>query len=99
MNESYERNEFEKYRPRFSDYPVLPYEGNEEFYASIGWDKEFFDLSRQWMYIDRRFNAENLKKISEASQNIKLTEHNQVTKNNIFTLFLKPNFGGKPLLF
>ena len=96
MNESYERNEFEKYRPRFSDYPVLPYEGNEEFYASIGWDKEFFDLSRQWMYIDRRFNAENLKKISEASQNIKLTEQNQVTKNNIFTLFLKPDFGGKP---
>lgn len=61
--------QLEKYRARFSDYDVLPYEGNEAFYESIGWDEELFNVSRSWMYIDRRFNADTLKQIVEASKN------------------------------
>ena len=61
--------ELNQYRYLFSDHYVLPYEGNEEFYESLGWDKELYDVSRNWMYIDPRFNSENLKAIVETSEN------------------------------
>lgn len=58
---------FEHYRGLFTDSYHIPYEGNEEFYQSIGWDAEFYDMTRSWFFIDPRFNTENLKTIAEKS--------------------------------
>ena len=66
--------ELKQYRGQFSDYPVIPYKGNEEFYGSMGWDEEFYNVSRNWMYMDRRFTSENLKKIVEKTAETKHTD-------------------------
>ena len=63
--------ELKQYRGQFRDYPVIPYKGNEEFYGSMGWDEEFYNVSRNWMYMDRRFTSENLKKIVEKTAETK----------------------------
>ena len=61
--------ELDKYRGTYSDFYNLPYNGNEELYESLGWDEEFYTVSRHWMYLDRRFNAENLRQLVEANNN------------------------------
>lgn len=58
---------FEYYRSLYTDHPHIPFEGNEDFYESIGWDEEFFTMTKSWMFIDPRFNADNLKLIAEKS--------------------------------
>ena len=58
---------FEYYRGLYTDSYHIPYEGNEEFYESIGWDAELYNMARSWFFLDRRFNTENLKKIAEKS--------------------------------
>lgn len=65
-----EQNSFEYYRGLYTDYPHIPYEGNEEFYESIEWDQEFYNVVRDWMFIDPRFNTENLKKNAEKSADV-----------------------------
>lgn len=65
------KNSFEYYRGLYTDYPHISYEGNEEFYESIGWDREFYNVVGSWMFIDPRFNTENLKKIAEASRDMR----------------------------
>lgn len=62
---------FEYYRGLYTDRPHIEYEGNEEFYDSLGWDQEFYDVTKSWMFIDPRFNTENLKKIADASQELR----------------------------
>lgn len=65
---SEEYSEFEFYRSLYSDCYHIPYEGNEEFYESIGWDEEFYNATEQFFYMDERFNAENLKLIAEKTE-------------------------------
>lgn len=65
------QNSFEHYRGLYTDYPHITYEGNEEFYESIGWDEEFYNVVGSWMFIDPRFNTENLKKIAQASSQMR----------------------------
>ena len=81
--ETVSHSDFDVYRSHFSDYPIVPYEGNEEFYQSIGWDKSLYTMAHyKWMYIDRRFNTENLKKIYEMSKNISENQSEAVTGPN-----------------
>ena len=65
---------FEHYRGLYTDSWSIPYEGYEDFYESIGWDEEFYNMTRSWFFIDERFNTENLKKIAEKS-----AEERQIT--------------------
>lgn len=58
---------FEHYRGLYTDSYHIPYEGNEEFYQSLGWDAEFYNMTDSWFFIDRRFNIENLKAIAVES--------------------------------
>ena len=90
--EAVSRSDFNSYRVQFSDYPVAPYEGNEDFYSSIGWDKDFYDMARQWMFMDRRFNTENLRKIAEMSHTqtaaVSSEKTKEAQKENIFEQFI-----------
>ena len=65
---------FEHYRGLYTDHPHIPFDGNEDFYKSLGWDEEFYTVARSWMFIDPRFNTENLKKIAEASNGMRTDE-------------------------
>ncbi len=69
------KDSFEYYRGLYTDYPHITYKGNEEFYDSIGWDEEFYNAVGSWMFIDPRFNTENLKKIAEASSSLRMEEN------------------------
>lgn len=82
--ETMSRSDFEIYRVQFSDYPVIPFDGNEEFYESIGWDRELYTVAKDWMYIDRRFNTDNLRKITEMSKNLNTSVKVTDKKENIF---------------
>ena len=86
--ETVSHSDFEIYRSQFRDYRVAPYEGNEDFYSSIGWDKDFYDMARQWMFMDRRFNTENLRKIAEMSHTqtaaVSSEKTKEAQKENIF---------------
>lgn len=64
-------DDYDYYRVLYMDHPHIPYEGNEDFYESIGWDREFYDVTGILMYLDPRFNTENLKKIAEASSSLR----------------------------
>lgn len=65
---------FEYYRGLYTDRTHIPYEGNEEFYESLGWDQELYNATTEWMFIDQRFNTENLKKIADASRELQYKE-------------------------
>lgn len=67
QNESEEYQEFSKWRGLFSDYSVVTFDEKPELYSEIGWSYELYILSRNWFYLDHRFNTENLKKIIEDS--------------------------------
>lgn len=82
-------DDYEHYRALYMDHPHIPYEGNEDFYESIGWDWELYDVTGICMYLDPRFNAENLAKIVEASSSLrgergKFTEQVQSLTDKFF---------------
>lgn len=66
--------EYNKARTEFMDYDIAPYEGNEEFYESIGWNEELYHLTDFYYFIDEAYNSENLTKILEYSQNMNRSE-------------------------
>ena len=77
---SEEYSEFEYYRSLYADSYHIPYEGNEEFYESIGWDEVFFNATEKFFYMDERFNTENLRKIAEKTDDsIKNDENKSAT--------------------
>jgi hypothetical protein len=76
--ETEEYAEFATYRSYYSDYPTLSFDENEEFYESIGWDRELYYVTKNWCYIDERFNTENLKLIVESSKQ----ERNSINTEN-----------------
>ena len=77
-----ETGTFEYYRGLYTDTYHIPYEGNEDFYDSLGWDEEFYNMTNDWFFIDPRFNTENLKLIAEKSQEIRRQSTND---NNIYS--------------
>ena len=74
---------FEYYRGLYTDSYHIPYEGNEEFYESIGWDAELYNMARSWFFLDQRFNTENLKKIAEKSAEYR-NEQAEVSGNYVY---------------
>ena len=77
-------DDYEHYRGLYMDHPHIPYEGNEDFYESIGWDRELYDVTGNYMYIDPRFNTENLKQIADAS--ISLREEDKALTERVQSL-------------
>lgn len=62
-------------RAAYMDSVNLPYEENKELYESLGWDEDFYKISKSQMFLDRRFNVENLTKIVDTNKD----EANQTT--------------------
>ena len=52
--------QFEEARGEFFDFPHVAYEDDPTFYASIGWDKETYDLVSKACFIDPHVTAESL---------------------------------------
>ena len=52
--------QFEEARGEFFDFPHVAYEDDPAFYASIGWDKETYDLVSKACFIDPHVTAESL---------------------------------------
>lgn len=90
---SAEISSFDYYRGLYTDWPHIPFEENEEFYESLGWDEEFYNVTGEWMFIDRRFTEENLKKIAEASRELKENEIMYVKAQAYITDFLAQTKG------
>ena len=53
-------------RAQWADHPSLNYSQNPELYKSIGWSENFYNLARNWFYLDEHFNKESLDKLNEA---------------------------------
>lgn len=45
-------------RNSWIDLYKLPYEGNEDIYANVGWGKEEFDLASHWCFLDDKCTLE-----------------------------------------
>ncbi len=56
---------YNKYRVSFWDYEHETYEDNPELFDKIGWSEEFYQLSENMYFMDKRFNKENLGEIVE----------------------------------
>lgn len=80
---SQESDLFERYRGLYNDSYHIPYKGNEEFYESIGWDEELYELTENWFSMDERFNTENLKLIYEKS-NQSINNNTKVSKFSFY---------------
>lgn len=51
---------FEDARGRYVDFPHVTYEEDPAFFASLGWDKQIYDLVNQSCFIDPHVTAESL---------------------------------------
>ena len=71
--------EYNKARTQFMDYYIAPYEGNEEFYNSIGWNGELYNLTDFYYFIDEAYNTENLEKILDYTKENNLKDPNTST--------------------
>ena len=56
---------YNKYRVSFWDYEHEAYEDNPDLFDKIGWSEEFYQLSENMYFMDKRFNKENLGEIVE----------------------------------
>jgi len=52
---------------RFMNFPHVSYDENPELYASIGWDRDLYLITRNWNHLDERVTIENLRTINEYS--------------------------------
>lgn len=59
---------FEAARGEYMDFPHVTYEEDPEFFASIGWDEETYDLVEQFCFLDENVTAEALNAIVEHTQ-------------------------------
>ena len=57
--------EYSKYRVKYIDYPSLTYQDDPEFFQSIGWTEELYNATRNWYFLDSRYNAKTLKAITD----------------------------------
>ena len=63
-----EREEFWEYsaeRVSFTDYSKLDYESNQDLFDKIGWSEEFYELVKNWFFMDETVNTETLRQINE----------------------------------
>ena len=69
--------QFEEARGEFFDFPHVTYEEDPAFYASIGWDKEIYDLVSKACFIDPHVTTESLNAVvahgTDAAQQSLLT--------------------------
>lgn len=52
-------------RGGYMDYECPPYEGNEELYASVGWDEESTELIRNWCFRLDEANVDDFTQLNE----------------------------------
>lgn len=57
--------DYSSYRSRYLDYNSASWYTSEDFYKNLGWDEDFYNLTRGWFFMDSRFNLENLKAIND----------------------------------
>ena len=51
-------------RSKWIDYPSLEYADNPKVYEAVGWSSEFYELARNWFFLDENFTTESLNKIN-----------------------------------
>lgn len=54
---------FEDARGRYQDFPHVTYDEDPAFFASLGWDREVYDLVDHYCYIDPHVTADSLNAI------------------------------------
>ena len=52
--------EWNSYRVSYWDYEVTPYEEDPELYEDVGWNEEFFKLTRKLYFMDENFQTDFL---------------------------------------
>lgn len=60
-----EFREFNSERVSFTDYSKLDYESNKTLFDEIGWSESFYELVKNWFFMDESVNAETLGQINE----------------------------------
>ncbi len=79
--------EYHVERARFTDYTKLDYMSNKDLFDKIEWSEEFYDLVKNWFFMDETVNAETFRAVNERNAPVAMG-----VKEAIFRTFPRISF-------